>query len=116
MATSLINRTRSIQLARSVEFAFSIKARVIGLLGRDSLEPERALWIRPCNSVHSWFMRFAIDVVFVDRQLRVKKVVSTMRPWQIVFPVWGAHSCFELAAGQISSANIQVGDQLDVGT
>src|SRR5437762_1433524 len=58
-------------------------ARMRGLLGRDGLEEGEGLLIRPTNSVHMFFMRFAIDVVFVDRELAVRKIVERLRPWRM---------------------------------
>src|SRR4051794_40944928 len=63
--------------------ADSAPARMRGLLGRDGLAQGEGLLIRPTNSVHMFFMRFPIDVVFVDRELSVRKVVERLRPWRM---------------------------------
>lgn len=113
--TPLINRSRNVIVADSVESARDIWARMRGLLGRDSLDSDRALWISPCNSIHTFFMRFSIDAVFVDDDLVVRKVVRGLSPWRLVPPVWRARSVFELAAGQASADRVREGDQLHVG-
>jgi uncharacterized protein len=82
-----------------------------GLLGRSGLEPGEGLLIRPTNSVHMFFMRFAIDVVFVDRDLVVKKVVETLRPWRMA-GCRGARAAVELPAGEAARRGITVGEQL----
>lgn len=113
--TNLINQTRELVVARQVEKAWSLGARLQGLLGRSSLEAEAALWIHPCNSIHTFFMKFAIDVIFVDGDLVVRKVVRHIPPWRLVLPVWKACSVFEMAAGQATPERVNEGDRLHVG-
>lgn len=90
-------------------------SRMKGLLGRTHLAKEHALWLAPGNSIHTFFMKFPIDVVFVDRHLRVKKVYQQVQPGRLIWPVLGASSVFELAAGVANPDKISVGDQLHVG-
>jgi uncharacterized membrane protein (UPF0127 family) len=85
--------------------------RMIGLLGKRGLDPGEGLLIRPAPSVHTFFMRFPIDVVFLSRQGEVLKVAERVRPWR-------ARSCrhsyavLELAAGEAGRRGIAVGDRL----
>src|SRR4051812_47549252 len=88
-------------------------ARMRGLLGRDRLEPGEGLLIRPTNSVHMFFMRFAIDVVFVDRDLSVRKIVERLQPWRMA-GCRGARAALELPAGSASRAGITVGERLSL--
>src|SRR5436189_5966101 len=88
-------------------------ARMRGLLGRDGLEDGEGLLIRPTNSVHMFFMRFAIDVVFVDRELAVRKIVERLRPWRMA-GCRGARAALELPAGAASRYGIPVGEQLSL--
>lgn len=111
----LINRTKNIEIAGDVRIASSFAARMKGLLGERELAAGRALWIERCNSIHTWFMRFAIDVVFVDRQLIVQKVCRDVGPWRVTFPAWRANSVFEMPAGTLANRLVDVGDQLHVG-
>ncbi len=113
--TSLINRSKNLVLVESVEDAKSLWSRMRGLLGRTELPAGKALWISPCNSIHTFFMKFTIDAVFVDDQLVVKKVARQVRPWRLIPPVWTARSVFELAAGQATQDRVTEGDQLHVG-
>lgn len=84
--------------------------RMRGLLGRESLAPNTGLLIRPCRSIHMWFMRFPIDVAFLDADLRVLKIVSNLRPWQIALAPRGTQSVLETAAGQL--CQLQIGNTL----
>ena len=86
-----------------------------GLLGRSGLDPDEGLWIQPTGSIHMWFMRFPIDVVFLDRDLSVLRVVPQVRPWRAV---WGrgAAAVLELAGGECAARGVGVGDRLDLVT
>jgi uncharacterized protein len=85
--------------------------RMRGLLGRDGLDDHEGLLIRPTNSVHMFFMRFAIDVFFLDRDLVVRKVVEALRPWRMA-GCRGARAALELPAGSAGRRGITVGEQL----
>ncbi len=110
----LINLTQKQTLAGSVLKARSLWSRMKGLLGRDSLGPSETMWIAPCSSIHTYFMRFPIDVIFVDRKLRVKAYYFNVPPGKTIWPRWGYHSVFEFQAGALIEAHIQKGDQLHV--
>jgi uncharacterized membrane protein (UPF0127 family) len=88
-------------------------ARMRGLLGRRGLEPGEGLLIKPTNSVHMFFMRFAIDVVFVDRDLAVRKIVEKLRPWRMA-GCRGARAALELPAGAAGRYGITVGERLSM--
>lgn len=116
----LLNRTRETEVANHVEIADSFWSRTKGLLGRDSLPAGEALWIQgsrlvACNSIHTYFMRFSIDAVFVDRDLRVTKIYRNLGPWRMTWPAPRAQSVFELPAGTLSVRSLEIGDQLHVG-
>jgi uncharacterized membrane protein (UPF0127 family) len=85
--------------------------RMKGLLGRDGLESGEGLLLRPASAVHTYFMRFPIDVVFLDRELTVLKVRAHMRPWRTASR-FRARSVLELAAGECDRLRLQVGDRL----
>jgi uncharacterized membrane protein (UPF0127 family) len=110
----LINQTKSTPLAENVETAQSLWTRTRGLLGRSSLESGKVLWISPCSSIHTCFMRFPIDVAFVDKHLKVTRVKTQIGPWKLVFSPWKSKSVFEFPAGTLTLENIQIGDQLHV--
>lgn len=83
--------------------------RMRGLLGRASLAPDEGMLFRPAGSIHMLFMRFAIDAVFCDRELRVLKVARDVQPWKVA-AAKGAKVVIELASG--AAATIEAGDRL----
>ena len=110
MTLALVNQRTDEALANRVEVAVTRRDRRKGLLGRSGLEPASALIIAPCFSIHTMFMRFDIDVVFVDDG-RAVKVVRGMTPWRIaVDPT--AHAVVELPAGSLRDGQVNVGDRL----
>jgi uncharacterized protein len=84
-----------------------------GLLGRSDLPRGEGVLLRPASSVHTWFMRFPIDVVFLDRELRVVKVVPQLAPWRVASGR-GARAVLELAAGECERRGLRPGDRLVV--
>jgi len=107
------NLTKGTVLADAAELAGHGAARRKGLLGREGLAPGEALLIVPCEGVHTFFMRFAIDVVFIDRKKRVRKIRSNMPRRRMSFCL-RAHSTIELPAGRAAQTNTQPGDQLEI--
>jgi uncharacterized membrane protein (UPF0127 family) len=102
-------------IATHLERAFDSKTRRQGLLGRDSLPAGTGLIIAPCSSIHTFFMRFAIDVVFVGRDGRVVKVCRHVRPWRMAAAL-SAFAVIELPAGSLDESAIVPGDSLAVVT
>ncbi len=105
------NITRGTILASSLEVADTGPARNKGLLNRDGLAPGEGLWIIPCQSVHTFFMRFPIDLVYIDGRKRVRKVRSAVGPGRISFCLT-AQSVIELPAGTIQRTQTRRGDSL----
>lgn len=85
---------------------------MVGLLGRSGLEPGKAIILRPSSSIHTAFMRFALDVLFIDRDGKVLKVVRDMKPFKLS-SARGARDTIEMAAGALSS-DIEAGDTLRI--
>lgn len=110
-----MNKTTNQTLLPQVLEARTFWERGRGLLGRSGLPEGEALWIHQCNSIHTFFMKFSIDCVFVDRNLQIKAIREDVRPWRLILPVWGARSVFEMAAGSVKAMKVKVGDQLHVG-
>jgi len=88
--------------------------RGLGLMFRRELPAGDGMWITPCNGIHMFFMRFAIDAVFLDRRLRVVRVRAGLRPWRVVPLVLRAHSVLELPAGTVAGLGLERGEQLAV--
>ena len=99
-------------MADKVVAADTAPTRAKGLLGRDGLGPGEGMWIVPCAMVHMFFMRFAIDVVFLDRALRVRRVSVGLKPWRLSAWVPSAHSVLELGSGS-TAGKLAVGDELE---
>jgi uncharacterized membrane protein (UPF0127 family) len=86
--------------------------RIVGLLSVDHLEDGAGLLIERTQSIHMFFMRYPIDVVFIDKKHRVTKVVSRLRPWRVVLWARGARDCIELRAGALAGTGTRPGDEL----
>jgi uncharacterized membrane protein (UPF0127 family) len=110
---TVTNTTRNTVLATQLELAGTPEKRNKGLLGRKGLAPGSGLWIVPCESVHTFFMQFPIDLVYLDRDNRVKKVRHAVGPWKLSACL-SAHSILELPAGVIRSTGTQRGDTLEL--
>lgn len=112
---SLLNSTKGSQVLFDIKQAKTFWPRLKGLLGRSSLSEAEGLWIHQCNSIHTFWMQFPIDCIFLDSELKVKKVCENVRPGRMVLPVWGAKSVIEVKAGLCEMKKVEVGDQLHVG-
>jgi uncharacterized membrane protein (UPF0127 family) len=99
-------------LAERVVLANTFWTRLRGLLGRRRLATGEALWLRPCNGVHTLGMLFAIDAIFLDAELRIIKLVENLRPFRVTAPHLGARSVLEMSAHSAARAALKVGDQL----
>jgi len=108
----LINARTSMAVASVVELAVTRADRRQGLLGRDALDLSAAMMLAPCMAVHTAFMRFPIDVMFVDRDGVVRKIVRDMKPWRIAASP-RAYAVIELAAGV--ERDVVPGDRLYLG-
>jgi uncharacterized protein len=93
--------------------AESALTRMRGLLGRRDLPPGEGILLKPASSVHMAFMRFAIDAVFLDRELRVVKISADLKPWRLA-GARGSKSVLEIAAGEAARRGLTVGDRLSV--
>jgi uncharacterized membrane protein (UPF0127 family) len=108
----LVNRTRDSVLATSLEVADTAEKRNKGLLGRKELASGGGLWIIPCESVHTFFMQFAIDLIYLDRQKRIRKLRHAVPAWRMSACL-SAHSVIELPAGTILNSRTEPGDTLE---
>lgn len=108
---SIRNVTRGTDLASAAEVAGTGAQRSKGLLGRTGLAPGEALWIVPCEAVHTFFMKFSLDLVYLDRRRRIVKIKRNVAPWRLSACV-RAHSVIEFAAGALHPEGVHLGDQL----
>ena len=93
--------------------ADSSSKRRTGLLKHERLEPGEGLWIIPCESVHTFFMKFPIDLVYLDKKKQVRKVRKAVPAWRLSACLT-AHSILELPAGTIEASRTQAGDQIEI--
>jgi len=106
------NIDRNSVLATQLEVADTGAKRNKGLLGRKGLPPGGGLWIVPCESVHTIGMQFPIDLVYLDRKLRIRKICNEVGPWRISICV-SAHSILELPAGSVRHTQSKPGDTIE---
>lgn len=99
-------------VASRVVFAQTFASRAVGLMGRKSMESGEGLWIEPCSSIHTCFMRFPIDVLFLDEGRSVVRVIDRLKPWRFSPIVWKAKSVLELKGGSLQGS-VRPGDVLE---
>ncbi len=104
--------TKGSSLGGSIDTADTSAQRRTGLLKHARLEEGTGLWIVPCEAIHTFFMKFAIDVVYLDKTRRVRKTVRAVAPWRFSLCL-PAHSVLELPLGTIESTATEPGDQLE---
>lgn len=113
--TRVRNLTRSTTVAERARIARSLWARGRGLMLERELPAGSGLVIDPCGSIHMFFMRFPLDVLYVDRENRVVRVQRGVRPWRIgPLHTRGARYVIELPVGAIDASRTEVGDQLEL--
>jgi|AGTN01.1.fsa_nt_gi Uncharacterized conserved protein len=110
-----LNKSKGTYLATNARIAKSFFARAKGLLGTSELPKGEGLHINPCNSIHMFGMKYAIDAVFLDKKLKVVAVVDSIAPGKASRLYGSAHSCLELPAGTARKTNTEVGDELEFG-
>ncbi len=108
------NATRDVSLADASDRAANPISRGKGLIGRKSLLPGQGLIIQPCNSIVMFFMRFSLDVVFVDANGAVCHLLREIKPWRTSSIVRGSKYVVELPAGTIEATGTELGDKIEI--
>lgn len=108
----VFNKTRNLAVSGEAARADTFTTRLFGLIPRESLGAEEGLWLEPCAMIHMCFMRFAIDAVFLDRDLKVLRLLENMQPWSFSPWVGGARGVLELPAGRCAGL-VAEGDLLE---
>jgi len=98
-------------ILQEVNTADRFLSRLLGLMGRRHLPQGHALWLPRTDSIHTCFMRFPIDVIYLDSRQRVKKIVSAMKPWRLSWCA-GADSVLEAPAGWAEAVGLRKGEKL----
>lgn len=109
----VVNRSRNTVLGDQVAVANTPDTRNRGLLKRESLAAGEGLWIVPTQSIHMFFMKFALDIVYLNKAKRVVKVVRNLKPWRASLCL-SAHSVLELPVGIIDTTGTVAGDQIEI--
>jgi uncharacterized membrane protein (UPF0127 family) len=110
----IYNISKGRYIASKAKMADSFLKRLVGLMGKSELEEEACLVITPCSSIHTFFMKFSIDVVFIDKGCKVVKLIRGVGPQKMVMPVRGAHSVVEFDSRNEMTYGIEEGDVLKI--
>lgn len=111
----LSSRTKNKILISNLTVAQTFLERGYGLIPKKNLSDNEGLLIGQCKSIHTFFMSFAIDCIFVNKEMTVKALVENVSPWRLTSYYRKADSVIELSAGSIRRLEIELGDQLHVG-
>ncbi|MBS3762150.1 MAG: DUF192 domain-containing protein [Planctomycetes bacterium] len=108
----MVERNTGRVLLGNVKAAIGPVERFTGLMGRKSLKAETGMYFPHCSSIHMFFMRFAIDAVYFDREYRIKKIVSYLKPWRLSWCP-GGDSVLEVPAGWCEEIGLEVGTRVE---
>ena len=108
----IINQRTGDIITSQTRKANTWKKRLIGLLAHKELLPGEGMWLWPCKSVHTIGMRFPIDIIFLDKNNRVKKLDQEVKPYRICLAKKGSYSVLELPAGTLKKTEVKRGDKL----
>jgi len=109
----IINQTKNCLLAEEAVIAETFFKRSKGLLGKKNLPTGQALVLMPCNSVHTFFMRFPIDIAFIDKYNKVVKIIPLIPPFRITPVYFNAHFAIEFPAGTLEADNLKEQDKIE---
>lgn len=110
----VVNQKSNSEIALNAKIAKGFLQRLRGLIGRKKLEEGEALWIKPCNSIHTIGMRFAIDVIFLDKDNNIIAIKKNLKPNRLTRIYLRASSVLELPAGTIDTTDTKIGDSVKI--
>lgn len=110
----IYNSSNNNLIADNVKLANSFITRTLGLIPKTTISEDEGLVIKPCCSVHTFFMRFGIDILFVNKRNEIIALYENVNPWRILPIHLTAFYVVELAAGTISTKNIEKGDIISI--
>ncbi len=111
---TVTDQTREIVIGNQIKVANTSLSRMLGLLGQRGLNAGEGLWIKPSSGVHTVGMKFTIDVIGLDKELRVVRLWPRLVPFRVTAVSLKVRSVIELGAGRIAECRVQLGDQLRV--
>jgi len=109
----IIHQPSKKELATNAKLATVMIDRMIGLMFRKKMDGFDALIIEDCKSIHTCFMKYPIDVVFIDRKNKIVKIKNNIKPWRVTPIYFSASKAIEFTSGSVSS-DFKIGDQLEV--
>ena len=110
----LINKKNNTEICSQLEKAKTFKSRLIGLIGTKNMNGRGLLFDRT-NWIHTSFMSIAIDVIYLDKKMKIVKIDHSLKPWRLGKPVFSARQVIEVKAGLAVEKQLSVGDELYVG-
>ena len=110
----IINKNRGTIIADSCMEANTFARRFLGLMGKKTLPEGSGLIIKPCNSIHMFFMRIPLDVIFIDKSNKVIYTIEDFKPWRVSKIVRGAVCTIELPIGALKRSRTSIGDMLEL--
>ncbi len=99
-------------IANRVEIAMTFTKRLIGLMGRSTMADEQGLYFPGCGSIHTFGMKLSIDVLFLDKDMRITKMISSLKPNRAAFAPLSTRHTLELACGTLRKHELCVGDEI----
>jgi hypothetical protein len=113
---TVTDETRGSIIGNRIQIADTSLSRMVGLLGRRGVDAGGGLWINPSSGIHTFFMRFPIDVIGLDKNMRVIKLWNGLVPWRITSISLQLRSVIELSTGRIAECGVQLGDVLRISS
>lgn len=108
----VIHKKTNFILGEDIRYASTMGERILGLMFREKMIGD-GLMLEPCNSIHNCFVRFPIDVIFLDRDNRIVKILKGFKPWRFSWIYFKARRTLELPNGKVPN-EVSVGDELEV--
>jgi len=112
MTYTIFNKTKGKVLVRNADVADTFLKRLLGLIPQKTLKPEEGLIFYHAPSIHMFFMKFPIDVIFLDKNMKIMKICRTLAPWRLT-NCFGSSVTIELACGKTSQTPTNEGDILE---
>lgn len=109
----MIFKHKDQEVARNIKMADTFLSRAIGLMFKSEMPDYDGILIKPSNSIHTFWMKFSIDVIFLNKELEVIKVFENLKPWRMTLPYLRANQVLELRAGTLNG-RIKKGDHLEM--
>ncbi len=107
------NVSKNTVIAEKCEIADNFLSRFLGLMFKNELPEGNGLLITPCNSIHMFFMKFPLDIIFIDKEYNIVHLIENIKPWKFSEIIWSSNSVIELPTGAISKTRTAVGDRLE---